>query len=196
MARLAGFEPTTPWFVAKYSIQLSYSRMRQNYAMDTKNYITPAGHEALKTELLQLLDQERPQIVQVVHWAASNGDRSENGDYIYGKKRLREIDRRIRFLNQRLENAVVVNNQERIANGGDPEQIFFGATVVYSDNDGVDTQVRIVGIDEVDLEKGYVSWISPIAKALIKAKVGDTVRIQTPAGAKEIDILDVRYEDC
>ncbi|BEI35700.1 MULTISPECIES: transcription elongation factor GreB [unclassified Polynucleobacter] len=163
--------------------------------MDTKNYITPAGHEALKTELLQLLDQERPQIVQVVHWAASNGDRSENGDYIYGKKRLREIDRRIRFLNQRLENAVVVNNQERIANGGDPEQIFFGATVVYSDGDGVDTQIRIVGIDEVDLEKGYVSWISPIAKALIKAKVGDTVRIQTPAGAKEIDILDVRYED-
>ncbi len=196
MARLAGFEPTTPWFVAKYSIQLSYSRMRQNYAMDTKNYITPAGHEALKTELLQLLDQERPQIVQVVHWAASNGDRSENGDYIYGKKRLREIDRRIRFLNQRLENAVVVNNQERIANGGDPEQIFFGATVLYSDSDGVDTQIRIVGVDEVDLEKGYVSWISPIAKALIKAKVGDTVRIQTPAGVKEIDILDVRYENC
>jgi transcription elongation factor GreB len=170
--------------------------MRQNYAMDTKNYITPAGHEALKTELLQLLDQERPQIVQVVHWAASNGDRSENGDYIYGKKRLREIDRRIRFLNQRLENAVVVNNQERIANGGDPEQIFFGATVLYSDSDGVDTQIRIVGVDEVDLEKGYVSWISPIAKALIKAKVGDTVRIQTPAGVKEIDILDVRYENC
>ena len=164
--------------------------------MDTKNYITPAGHEALKTELLHLLDQERPEIVQVVHWAASNGDRSENGDYIYGKKRLREIDRRIRFLNQRLENAVVVNNQERIANGGDPEQIFFGATVTYSDADGMDTQIRIVGVDEVDLEKGYVSWISPIAKALIKAKVGDTVRIQTPAGAKEIDILDVRYEDC
>jgi transcription elongation factor GreB len=170
--------------------------MRQNYAMDTKNYITPAGHEALKAELLHLLDQERPEIVQVVHWAASNGDRSENGDYIYGKKRLREIDRRIRFLNQRLENAVVVNNQERIANGGDPEQIFFGATVLYSDSDGVNTQIRIVGVDEVDLEKGCVSWISPIAKALIKAKVGDTVRIQTPAGVKEIDILDVRYEDC
>ncbi|QWD75506.1 transcription elongation factor GreB [Polynucleobacter sp. MWH-UH24A] len=164
--------------------------------MDTKNYITPAGHEALKTELLHLLDHERPEIVQVVHWAASNGDRSENGDYIYGKKRLREIDRRIRFLNQRLENAVVVNNQERIANGGDPEQIFFGATVIYSDAEGADTQIRIVGVDEVDLEKGYVSWISPIAKALIKAKVGDTVRIQTPAGVKEIDILDVRYEDC
>ena len=163
--------------------------------MDTKNYITPAGHEALKTELLHLLDHERPEIVQVVHWAASNGDRSENGDYIYGKKRLREIDRRIRFLNQRLENAVVVNNQDRIANGGDPEQIFFGATVIYSDTEGTDTQIRIVGVDEVDLEKGYVSWISPIAKALIKARVGDTVRIQTPAGAKEIDILDVRYED-
>ena len=163
--------------------------------MDTKNYITPAGHEALKTELLHLLDRERPEIVQVVHWAASNGDRSENGDYIYGKKRLREIDRRIRFLNQRLENAVVVNNQERIANGGDPEQIFFGATVIYSDTDGTETRVRIVGVDEVDLEKGDVSWISPIAKALIKAKVGDTVRIQTPAGLKEIDILEVSYED-
>ena len=194
MARLAGFEPTTPWFVAKYSIQLSYSRMRQNYAMDKKNYITPIGHQALKTELLQLLDQERPEIVQVVHWAASNGDRSENGDYIYGKKRLREIDRRIRFLNQRLENAVVVNNSDRIANGGDPEQIFFGATVQYSDSEGTETTIRIVGVDEVDLERGYVSWVSPIAKALIKAKVGDTVKIQTPAGPKEIDIVAVNYD--
>ena len=194
MARLAGFEPTTPWFVAKYSIQLSYSRMRQNYAMDKKNYITPIGHQALKTELLQLLDQERPQIVQVVHWAASNGDRSENGDYIYGKKRLREIDRRIRFLNQRLENAVVVNNSDRIANGGDPEQIFFGATVQYSDSEGTEITIRIVGVDEVDLERGYVSWVSPIAKALIKAKVGDTVKIQTPAGPKEIDIVAVNYD--
>jgi transcription elongation factor GreB len=194
MARLAGFEPTTPWFVAKYSIQLSYSRMRQNYAMDKKNYITPIGHQALKTELLQLLDQERPEIVQVVHWAASNGDRSENGDYIYGKKRLREIDRRIRFLNQRLENAVVVNNSDRIANGGDPEQVFFGATVQYSDSEGTETTIRIVGVDEVDLERSYVSWVSPIAKALIKAKVGDTVKIQTPAGPKEIDIIAVNYD--
>jgi transcription elongation factor GreB len=194
MARLAGFEPTTPWFVAKYSIQLSYSRMRQNYAMDKKNYITPIGHQALKTELLQLLDQERPEIVQVVHWAASNGDRSENGDYIYGKKRLREIDRRIRFLNQRLENAMVVNNSDRIANGGDPEQVFFGATVQYSDSEGTETTIRIVGVDEVDLERGYVSWVSPIAKALIKAKVGDTVKIQTPAGPKEIDIVAVNYD--
>ena len=194
LVRLAGFEPTTPWFVAKYSIQLSYSRMRQNYAMDKKNYITPIGHQALKTELLQLLDQERPEIVQVVHWAASNGDRSENGDYIYGKKRLREIDRRIRFLNQRLENAVVVNNSDRIANGGDPEQVFFGATVQYSNSEGTETTIRIVGVDEVDLERGYVSWVSPIAKALIKAKVGDTVKIQTPAGPKEIDIIAVNYD--
>jgi len=194
LVRPERFELPTPWFVAKYSIQLSYSRMRQNYAMDKKNYITPIGHQALKTELLQLLDQERPEIVQVVHWAASNGDRSENGDYIYGKKRLREIDRRIRFLNQRLENAVVVNNSDRIANGGDPEQVFFGATVQYSDSEGTETTIRIVGVDEVDLERGYVSWVSPIAKALIKAKVGDTVKIQTPAGPKEIDIVAVNYD--
>ena len=163
--------------------------------MDSKNYITPIGHQALKTELLHLLDQERPEIVQVVHWAASNGDRSENGDYIYGKKRLREIDRRIRFLNQRLENAVVVNNSDRIANGGDPEQIFFGATVQYCDPEGIETTIRIVGVDEVDLERGYVSWVSPIAKALIKAKVGDTVKIQTPSGLKEIDIVGVNYDE-
>ena len=163
--------------------------------MDSKNYITPIGHQALKTELLHLLDQERPEIVQVVHWAASNGDRSENGDYIYGKKRLREIDRRIRFLNQRLENAVVVNNSDRIANGGDPEQIFFGATVQYCDSEGIETTIRIVGVDEVDLERGYVSWVSPIAKALIKAKVGDTVKIQTPSGLKEIDIVRVNYDE-
>jgi transcription elongation factor GreB len=135
------------------------------------------------------------EIVQVVHWAASNGDRSENGDYIYGKKRLREIDRRIRFLNQRLENAVVVNNSDRIANGGDPEQIFFGATVQYCDSEGIETTIRIVGVDEVDLERGYVSWVSPIAKALIKAKVGDTVKIQTPSGLKEIDIVGVNYDE-
>ena len=163
--------------------------------MDSKNYITPIGHQALKTELLHLLDQERPEIVQVVHWAASNGDRSENGDYIYGKKLLREIDRRIRFLNQRLENAVVVNNSDRIANGGDPEQIFFGATVQYCDSEGIETTIRIVGVDEVDLERGYVSWVSPIAKALIKAKVGDTVKIQTPSGLKEIDIVGVNYDE-
>ena len=195
--RLAGIEPTTPWFVAKYSIQLSYSRNSHNYAMEEKNYITPTGHERIKTELLQLLDVERPEIVKVVHWAASNGDRSENGDYIYGKKRLREIDRRIRFLNQRLEFAVVVDNAARKSGKADTEQIFFGATVTYAALEGKDTgketRITIVGVDEVDLEKGYVSWVSPIAKALIKARLGDCVKIQTPTGPAEIEILDVQY---
>ena len=195
--RLAGIEPTTPWFVAKYSIQLSYSRNSHNYAMEEKNYITPTGHERIKTELLQLLDVERPEIVKVVHWAASNGDRSENGDYIYGKKRLREIDRRIRFLNQRLEFAVVVDNAARKSGEADAEQIFFGATVTYAALEGKDagkeTRITIVGVDEVDLEKGYVSWVSPIAKALIKARLGDCVKIQTPTGPAEIEILDVQY---
>ena len=195
--RLAGIEPTPPWFVAKYSIQLSYSRNSHNYAMEEKNYITPTGHERIKTELLQLLDVERPEIVKVVHWAASNGDRSENGDYIYGKKRLREIDRRIRFLNQRLEFAVVVDNAARKSGEADTEQIFFGATVTYAALEGKDTgketRITIVGVDEVDLEKGYVSWVSPIAKALIKARLGDCVKIQTPTGPAEIEILDVQY---
>ncbi len=195
--RLAGIEPTTPWFVAKYSIQLSYSRNSHNYAMEEKNYITPAGHERLRAELLQLLDVERPKIVEIVHWAASNGDRSENGDYIYGKKRLREIDRRIRFLNQRLEFAVVVDNAARISGEQDADQVFFGATVTYYPASGPDhgkeENITIVGVDEVDLEKGYVSWVSPIAKALIKARIGDCVRIQTPTGSTEIEILDVQY---
>ena len=197
MVRLAGIEPTTPWFVAKYSIQLSYSRNSHNYAMEEKNYITPAGHERIKTELLQLLDLDRPEVVKVVHWAASNGDRSENGDYIYGKKRLREIDRRIRFLNKRLELAIVVDNSARKSGEIDSEQIFFGATVSYSALEGPEANkkivITIVGVDEVDLDKGYVSWVSPIAKALIKARIGDCVFIQTPTGATEIEILDVQY---
>ena len=197
MVRLAGIEPTTPWFVAKYSIQLSYSRNSHNYAMEEKNYITPAGHERIKTELLQLLNLDRPEVVKVVHGAASNGDRSENGDYIYGKKRLREIDRRIRFLNKRLEFAVVVDNSARKSGDADTEQIFFGATVTYSPLEGKDagkeTAITIVGVDEVDLEKNHVSWVSPIAKALIKARLGDCVTIQTPTGPTEIEILDVQY---
>lgn len=124
VVRLAGIEPTTPWFVAKYSIQLSYSRNSHNYAMEEKNYITPVGHERIKTELLQLLDHDRPEVVRIVHWAASNGDRSENGDYIYGKKRLREIDRRIRFLNQRLEFALVVDNHTRKSGEAASDQVF------------------------------------------------------------------------
>ena len=196
--RLAGIEPTTPWFVAKYSIQLSYSRNSHNYAMEEKNYITPAGHERIKTELLQLLNLDRPEIVKVVHWAASNGDRSENGDYIYGKKRLREIDRRISFLNQRLEFAVVVDNQARKSGDADSEQVFFGATVTYVNLEGADsgkeTTITIVGVDEVDLDQGFVSWVSPIAKALIKARLGDCVKIQTPSGPTEIEILNVQYQ--
>ncbi len=197
VVRLAGIEPTTPWFVAKYSIQLSYSRNSHNYAMEEKNYITPAGHERLRAELLELLDVERPKIVEIVHWAASNGDRSENGDYIYGKKRLREIDRRIRFLNKRLEFAVLVDNAARISGEQVTDQVFFGATVTYCPTSGPDQgkeeNITIVGVDEVDLEQGHVSWVSPIAKALIKARTGDCVRIQTPTGPTEIEILDVQY---
>ncbi len=202
MVRLAGIEPTTPWFVAKYSIQLSYSRNRHNYAMEEKNYITPDGHERLKTELLHLLNQARPEIVQIVHWAASNGDRSENGDYIYGKKRLREIDRRIRFLNQRLEFALVVDNSARKLGETDDAQVFFGATVTYLEVAGAaddaaqlsqETTIKIVGVDEVNLDLGHVSWISPIAKALIKARIGDEVLIQTPTGPRAIEIIAVKY---
>ena len=197
LVRLAGIEPTTPWFVAKYSIQLSYSRNSHNYAMEEKNYITPAGHERIRSELLQLLNLDRPEVVKVVHWAASNGDRSENGDYIYGKKRLREIDRRIRFLNQRLEFAVIVDNAARKKGEADAEQVFFGATVTYENLEGPErgkeTTITIVGVDEVDLDQGHVSWVSPIAKALIKARIGDCVKIQTPTGPTEIEILDVQY---
>jgi transcription elongation factor GreB len=155
----------------------------------TKNYITPAGHQRLRDELLQLLDNERPEVVRLVSWAASNGDRSENGDYIYGKRRLREIDRRIRFLGKRLDKAEVVDSskQENV------DQVFFGATVDYSGDDGDVRTVTIVGVDEVDLDRGYVSWISPVARALLKAKIGDTVALRTPAGVQQIDILDVRY---
>ncbi|SAL21015.1 transcription elongation factor GreB [Caballeronia arvi] len=155
----------------------------------TKNYITPAGHQRLRDELLQLLDNERPEVVRLVSWAASNGDRSENGDYIYGKRRLREIDRRIRFLGKRLDLAEVVDSskQENV------DQVFFGATVDYAGDDGDVKTVTIVGVDEVDLERGYVSWISPVARALLKAKIGDTVALHTPAGVQQIDIVDVRY---
>jgi transcription elongation factor GreB len=165
--------------------------------MEEKNYITPPGHERIKAELLKLLNVDRPEIVQVVHWAASNGDRSENGDYIYGKKRLREIDRRIRFLNKRLEFAVVVDNLARKNGDADADQVFFGATVTCSPLEGSEagkeTVITIVGVDEVDLEKNHVSWVSPIAKALIKAKLGDSVVIQTPTGPCEIEILAVQY---
>ncbi|ODV44161.1 hypothetical protein AWV79_10920 [Cupriavidus sp. UYMMa02A] len=143
----------------------------------TKNYITADGYNRLRNELMHLIDVDRPDVVQIVSWAASNGDRSENGDYLYGKKRLREIDRRIRFLTRRLDKAEVVDPSLQ----GDNDQIFFGATVTYANQDGEETTITIVGMDEVDLDLNHVSWISPIAKALIKAREGDTVALRTPA---------------
>ena len=154
-----------------------------------KNYITPAGYERLRSELLGLIDDERPKVVEVVHWAASNGDRSENGDYHYGKKRLREIDRRIRFLTQRLEIAEI--SDPGIHHGTD--QIFFGAEVTYADATGGERTITILGIDEADSAAGQVSWISPIARALLKARVGDEVQLVTPQGPQVIEIVAVRY---
>jgi len=156
---------------------------------NTKNYITPSGHQLLKDELLHLLDVERPEIVKIVHWAASNGDRSENGDYIYGKKRLREIDRRIRFLNKRLEIAEVVDPATREST----DQIFFGATVTYLNGLGEQKILRIVGVDEISDNDFCVSWISPIAKAMIKKRIGDEVELATPAGVEILEIIDVQY---
>lgn len=154
-----------------------------------KNYITPAGYLRLRSELLGLIDDERPKVVEVVHWAASNGDRSENGDYHYGKKRLREIDRRIRFLTQRLEIAEI--SDPGVHHGGD--QIFFGAKVTYLDLAGNQRIVTILGIDEADSAAGQVSWISPIARALLKARVGDEVQLISPQGAQLIEIVAVVY---
>ena len=155
----------------------------------TKNYISAQGYQRLRDELMHLIDTARPEVVQIVSWAASNGDRSENGDYHYGKKRLREIDRRIRFLTKLLEKAEVVDPSLQ----GDNDQIFFGATVTYADQAGEETTVTIVGTDEVDLDSNHVSWISPIARALLKAREGDTVPLRTPAGVEQIDILKVSY---
>ena len=155
----------------------------------TKNYITPAGYARLRAELMSLIDEERPKVVEVVHWAASNGDRSENGDYLYGKKRLREIDRRIRFLTKRLEIAEIADPS--LHHGAD--QAFFGATVTYADPEGQERTVTIMGIDEADSLQGQVSWISPIARALLKARTGDVVTLITPQGPQEIEVLDVQY---
>ena len=155
----------------------------------SKNYITPQGYAQMRHELLGLIDDERPKVVEIVHWAASNGDRSENGDYIYGKKRLREIDKRIRFLTKRLEIAVV--SDPSLHFGGD--QVFFGATVAYEDQHGDTNTITILGIDEADSLNAQVSWVSPIAQALLKARVGDAVKLQTPKGWLEIEILNVTY---
>jgi transcription elongation factor GreB len=154
-----------------------------------RNYITPAGYRRLREELMTLLDAERPKIVEIVSWAAKNGDRSENGDYLYGKKRLREIDRRIRFLTKRLDIAEVADPS--VHHGKD--QVFFGATVTYANAAGVERTVTIKGIDEADSLHGEVSWISPIARALLKAREGDEVPLVTPLGAERIEVLSVSY---
>ncbi len=156
-----------------------------------KNYMTPAGYRKLKAELLSLLDHERPEVVRTVSWAAANGDRSENADYIYGKRRLRAIDKQIRFLTKRLDNAEVVDSsyQENL------DQVFFGATVTYATDEGIEHSVTIVGVDEINLEQGHVSWVSPIARALLKAKIGDTVPLHTPTGIMQIEVLKIQYPD-
>jgi transcription elongation factor GreB len=155
----------------------------------TKNYITPAGYRRLKDELDQLWKEERPALVQTVAWAASNGDRSENGDYIYGKKRLREIDRRIRFLSKRLDHAEVVDPAQR--SGCD--QVFFGATVTVCRLDGTERTYSIVGVDEADAGQGLISWVSPLARALLKAREADIVSVQVPGGVEELEIVEIRY---
>ncbi len=154
-----------------------------------KNYITPAGHQRLKEEFDQLWKVERPELVKTITWAASNGDRSENGDYIYGKRRLREIDRRLRFLSKRLENAEVVDPGQR----GECDQVFFGATVTVSNAQGEEHTYSIVGLDEVDPGRGRISWVSPLAKALLKAREGDTVKLHTPVGVEDLEVVEIRY---
>jgi transcription elongation factor GreB len=155
----------------------------------TKNYMTPAGHARLREELHQLMRVERPKIVEIVSWAAGNGDRSENGDYLYGKKRLREIDRRARFLGKRLEIAEVVDpaRQQR------RDQIFFGACVTYVDEQDVERSVTLLGVDEADITRGEISLNSPVARALLGKRVGDAVNIHTPRGVEEIEILTIEY---
>ncbi len=156
---------------------------------ETKYYMTPLGHQTLQQELYHLVHKELPEIVQIVNWAASNGDRSENGDYLYGKRRMREIDRRIRFLSKRLADAVVVDPETREYT----DQIFFAATVTIERSNGTEQTVKIVGEDEIDMSKHKISWKSPLARALIKAREGDTVWLTTPEGREQIDILAVEY---
>ena len=156
----------------------------------TKNYMTPAGYRSLKEEYMHLLDVERPATVQVVSWAAGNGDRSENGDYIYGKRRLREIDRRLRFLAKRMENSEVIDPAQRQG----CEQVFFGATVTVCHEDGAERTYSIVGVDEANASKGHISWVSPLARALLKARADDAVKLQLPGGIEELVVVEVVYQ--
>jgi transcription elongation factor GreB len=154
-----------------------------------KNYMTPQGFAAMQDELKKLIREERPKVVETVAWAAGNGDRSENGDYIYGKQRLREIDRRIRYLTKRMENAEVVDPMRQTRR----DQVFFGATVTYATQDGAENTITIVGVDEATSDAKRVSWVSPIARALLKAREGDTIDLNTPAGIETIEVITIEY---
>lgn len=156
-----------------------------------KNYLTPEGFRRLQDELAHLTKVERPKVVETVAWAAGNGDRSENGDYIFGKKRLGEIDRRTRFLRKRLEIAVVVDPADQT----NRDQVFFGARVTYADGDGSERTVRIVGVDEARIDEGEISWVSPVARALLRARVGDVVELRSPGGIEHLEVLDIDYDD-
>jgi len=156
----------------------------------TKNYITPPGYAALRAEFDELFRNERPKLVETIAWAASNGDRSENGDYIYGKRRLRQIDSRIRFLARRMEAAEVVDPARQENTG----QVFFGATVTYATSAGDESTIQIVGVDEAVPSAGRISWVSPVARALLKARAGDLVNLMTPAGREELEVLEIRYQ--
>ncbi|MDA0797014.1 MAG: transcription elongation factor GreB [Proteobacteria bacterium] len=158
--------------------------------MSTKNYITPDGMKRLKDEALRLIDLERPALVKVISWAASNGDRSENGDYIYGKRKLREIDKRIRLLTKKLDSAVAIDPEQREAT----EQVFFGATVSFQRSNTRKETVAIVGIDEADGKKGLISWMSPLATSLLKSRIGDRVYLDTPNGRDELEITNIQYK--
>lgn len=176
--------------MTKHRLQMGKAAATANNSkQQAPNYITPQGFQMLRNELKGLLEAERPKVVETVHWAAKNGDRSENGDYIYGKKRLREIDRRIRFLTRRLEAAQVVN--PAVHSGS--EQIFFGATVSYAEADGSEHTVRIVGVDEIALHPHGISWVAPLARQLLRQHAGDVVTVRSPQGVREVEVLQVDY---
>ena len=183
--------PMSKAFTKETDLEEELPEEPQTLPAGVKNYITPEGARRLRDELRQLLKVERPKVVDVVSWAAGNGDRSENGDYIYGKKRLREIDRRVRFLSKRLEIAEIVDPAQQ----KNREQVFFGAVVTYATAEGAESTIRIVGVDEADLERGQVSWVAPIAKALMRARAGDVVELRTPGGVDAIEVVAIRYED-
>jgi transcription elongation factor GreB len=186
-----GHEPMSKAFTREGDAPEEEIEVEPRVPQGPKNYITPAGHARLRSELKALVEIERPEVVKTVAWAASNGDRSENADYLYGKKRLREIERRIRFLIKRLEIAEVVDPRDH----PDPNCVFFGATITYSDAGGREHTVSIVGTDEVDPARGRVSWVSPIARALLKRREGDTVTLSTPAGDEALEVRGIRYEE-